>query len=239
MNPIGYLLCGGGVISTSGQYYNYVIAKDGIYISADNPLISAQIPIAVCNIRGLSPTNSILVLIHGKIPVRIFDLAMSVLIADCTRERYVPIVWNNDSYRIDIPGQCREKAKVTYETVENTVLELHSHPDMPATFSPQDNSDEQGLKLYGVVGNIAGDPVINLRIGVHGYFHSISWSDVFEGSLEGCSDINEENEIVQDRQERSDRCEDRSSRLWWYRWLHFRRSLQVTGKRPEDTANRL
>lgn len=201
MNQIGYRLYKDYVIEGDpGQYYDYLIAGNGVFLSAGNSLISAEIQIADCDIRGLIPSDvSAFTLIHGKVPARIFDLALSVLLADCTKERYVAIVWHDDRYRIVVPGQDGIEARVKYETVENTVLELHSHPDMPANFSLQDNHDEQGLKLYGVIGIFPDETTINLRLGVYGYYQVILWQDIFDGSLEGCRDINEETEIVQDR----------------------------------------
>jgi PRTRC genetic system protein A len=203
MNQIGYLLYkdGGLITGEQGQYYDYKILGNGIFISACNSLILAEIQIADCDIRGLKPSGGVsyFQLEHGKIPARLYDLALSVLLADCTKERYVAIVWNDDRYCIVVPGQDGIEARVKYETVENTVLELHSHPDMPANFSMQDNHDEQGLKLYGVVGILPDETTINLRLGVYGYFQVILWQDIFDGSPEGCRDINEETEIVQDR----------------------------------------
>jgi hypothetical protein len=201
MNQIGYRLYKDYVLEgDSGQYYDYLIAGNGVFLSAGNSLITAEIQIADCDIRGLNPSDvSTFTLVHGKVPVRIFGLALSVLLADCSKERYVAIVWTGDRYQIIVPGQDGIEAKVNYETVENTVLELHSHPDMPANFSLQDNHDEQGLKLYGVVGIFPDETTINLRLGVYGYFQIALWKDIFDGILEGCRDINEETEIVQDR----------------------------------------
>lgn len=55
---------------------------------------------------------------------------------------------------------------------------------MPACFSRhQDDKDETGLKLYAVVGRLNVTPVVRLRVGVYGYFHSLTWRDVFDGSL--------------------------------------------------------
>ena len=71
---------------------------------------------------------------------------------------------------------------MTYETLLDTVLELHSHTGgIPAHFSPIDNQDEQGFCLYAVVadmGNLC--PTVELRLGIYGYFLSIERNEVFQ-----------------------------------------------------------
>ncbi|MDO8715567.1 MAG: hypothetical protein Q7J73_01985, partial [Dehalococcoidales bacterium] len=63
----------------------------------------------------------------------------------------------------------------------------------PAFFSHQtDDKDETGLKLYAVVGRLNAAPVVKLRVGVYGYFQTLAWRDVFDGSLIGAVESEEE-----------------------------------------------
>jgi hypothetical protein len=70
---------------------------------------------------------------------------------------------------------------IEYQTMDNVVLELHSHGKMSAFFSGQDNKDEQGFRVYAVAGRLNDEPQIRLRIGIYGYFREILFQEVFDG----------------------------------------------------------
>ena len=62
------------------------------------------------------------------------------------------------------------------------MLEIHSHGPHPAVFSSTDNRDEQGLRLYGVVGRLGTErPEVALRVGAYGHFLPVAWETVFDG----------------------------------------------------------
>lgn len=188
MRIVGYLTKrSDGLYGERGQYYDYIVAGNGVFVEAEGPLLAARVPVAFGDIRGLAPCETQVVLRHGLIPQSVFDLALSVMMVDVTRERYVGVSWN-DGYHLYTPEQDGSGDGVNYDVGDNIVLDLHSHPNMRAWFSPTDNKDEQGLRLYGVVGKLDGRPEVRLRVGVYGYFYPISWGEVFEGSLIGADD---------------------------------------------------
>lgn len=143
-------------------------------------------------VRGLPLIKTrILQLLHGKIPHRLFDLALSVMLIRPEREVYTAIVWN-EGYQLYVPEQSGDSGRVTYQAAENVVVELHSHCDKGMAFSLIDNADEQGFKIYGVVGDLYDEsPSLNLRLGVYGYFYPLHWGDVFDGEPGGVNDKNE------------------------------------------------
>jgi hypothetical protein len=47
------------------------------------------------------------------------------------------------------------------------LCELHSHGLLPAYWSATDDADEQGARLYAVIGRLAARPEIRLRVGVN------------------------------------------------------------------------
>jgi len=53
---------------------------------------------------------------------------------------------------------------------------------MPAYFSPRDNRDEQGGRLYGVIGHIEREnPELTLRLGMFGHWlHNVPGQAVFD-----------------------------------------------------------
>ncbi|MBI4284525.1 MAG: Mov34/MPN/PAD-1 family protein, partial [Chloroflexi bacterium] len=62
----------------------------------------------------------------------------------------------------------------------NTVVDIHSHAGMSAFFSSTDNRDEQGLRLYMVVGRLDTlAPEREMRVGVYGYFSPVDLGDIF------------------------------------------------------------
>ena len=196
MKPVGYLFHRQeGLDGERGLYYNYVLASNGLFIEAENKLIAARIPIADCDVRGLAPLEMKFTLTYGSIPQRFFDLSLGMFLADTTREHYVAVV-GDAGYHFYIPLQDKEGGGVTYEFGERVVLDLHSHATMRPFFSSKDNEDEKGLKVYGVVGNLAGTPVVRLRLGVYGYYLPLSWQDVFDGCLVGALENEEEKEVI-------------------------------------------
>ena len=188
MNFVGYLVKRpDGLYGERGLYYDYVLASNGVFIEAEGSLLAARVPVAHAQIRGLAPLKPMVVLRHGLIPQRHFDLALSAMMVDTSRERYVAVTWN-DGYHLYIPEQEGTGGGVEYQVGDNVVFDLHSHGRMAPFFSTTDNKDEQGLKLYGVVGKLDKTPEVRLRVGVYGYHHPISWGDAFEGSLYGVED---------------------------------------------------
>lgn len=207
MKQVGYLInAEEGLQGERGLYYDYIMASNGIFIEAEGEFLAARIPISVAEIRGLAPLSPKMVLRHGRIPQRFFDLAMGAFMVARSKEMYLAVVYDilSKQYGMVVPEQAESKeqlvdsgdqghgcqTRVSYYTPENVVIDLHSHGDMLACFSSQDNKDEQGFKLYGVVGNLLRDePVINLRIGLYGYFMQLCWTDVFAGCLVGARDF--------------------------------------------------
>lgn len=224
MGVVGYLVNHpDGLQGEKGIYYNYITASNGLFIEAENRLISARIPIAKCNVRGLAPLEKKISFLYGSIPQRFFDLTLNQFLTDISREHYVAVV-GDAGYKFYIPVQDKSEGKVVYATGENVVLEMHSHGTMGAGFSTQDDDDETGMKIFGVIGSLDKRPVIRLRIGVYGYFHELSWSEVFDGSLEGADEYSREEMIDGHDLLRFLSADVREegyypSRLRWHRWL--------------------
>jgi len=223
---VGYLVNHpDGSVGERGLYYNYILASNGLFIEAESPLIAARVPVAECEVRGLAPIKPKVSLTYGSIPQRFFDLALDLFLADISSEHYAAVV-GDAGYHFYIPVQVKSASEVVYEVGKSVVLDLHSHGKMQAGFSPTDNRDETGLKLYGVIGNLNATPVVKLRVGVYGYFQSLEWKGVFDGSLTGAVEY-EEKEVIAEGdlhcipEFHAGELQHRSRGLWWDRW--FRR----------------
>jgi PRTRC genetic system protein A len=184
VKPVGYLLNEGeGLTGEPGLFYDYIEAGNGLFIHARNPLIEATICIGPVKIRGLSPLENQLELVHGKIPRSLYDLSLSILMSDSELERYLAITWEEE-YRLMTPHQERSAGSVKYDRLPSRVMDIHSHVNVYASFvdfSGIDNDDEQGLRLYMVVGRLDTLlPEVQLRLGVYGYFAPLDIDEVFD-----------------------------------------------------------
>ncbi|MBN1190425.1 MAG: hypothetical protein JXA46_11780 [Dehalococcoidales bacterium] len=182
MKPVNYLTnTATGIEGEPGVFYNYILASDGVYLRAQNALLSATVNIARQEIRGLAPLQEEILLRHGKIPLYLLNLAISVLCTKPDIEQYLAITWENNSYSLKSPQEGTGGA-VTYETFDNTVMDIHSHTGgMPAEFTSIDDADEQGFRFSAVAADLRSlFPTITLRLGIYGYFLPLEKSEVFK-----------------------------------------------------------
>lgn len=181
-SPAGYLVkLQSGLTGERGAAYDYVLAGNGVWVEAEGELMAARIQVADGQVRGLPELDQQVKLRHGMIPAYLFDLALNVMLAAPDRETYAGIIWT-DRYQLYVPEQVRKSSTVTYRAADNTVLELHSHGLLNAFFSEQDDSDEQGLKIYGVLGQLHRQPRLMLRAGLYGYFGPVEFNQIFSGA---------------------------------------------------------
>ena len=169
-----------GLDGESGVFYNYILAGNGLYLRAKNAHLAATVCIAPQEIRGLASLKEEIQLLHGKIPLYFLNLALSILCLKPDIEQYMAVTWQGN-YSLSVPSQLQTAGSVTYETLPDTVLDIHSHVGgVPAHFSGIDNRDEQGLGLYAVVGDLRNlCPTIELRLGIYGYFMPLEKEAVF------------------------------------------------------------
>lgn len=181
MRPAGYLLNKEeGLEGESGLFYDYILAGNGLFIRARNPLIATVTCVSPVEVRGLFPLEERIELVHGKVPRRLYDLSLSLLMASSDREQYLAITWE-DEYRLRIPEQERSAASVKYESLLSSIMDIHSHGRMKAWFSGTDDTDEQGLRLYMVVGMLDTLlPEVEIRLGIYGYFTPMCVEEIFD-----------------------------------------------------------
>ena len=181
LSPAGYIINHpSGRIGTNGLTFNYVTAGNGLHIEAQTPLIAARSPMATAHIAGLPPLPEALHLPYGPIPSRLFLAGLSWQKASPYQERYFAIIVRDDQYELNIPQQTGAAISLAYTPPDNAVAEFHSHGPLDAFFSCTDDMDEQGFKIYGVIGHTPNRvPQLALRIGIYGTFREISWQQVF------------------------------------------------------------
>ncbi|MDD4987071.1 MAG: hypothetical protein PHQ43_15140 [Dehalococcoidales bacterium] len=179
--PAGYLIhTQNGLEGEPGFIYDYVLAENGLFLEASSPLLAARICIAPGLVRGLAPQREFILLPHGKIPGRLYELALSILYDNAVRECYLAVTWE-DGYRLRMPLQMRQPGDVKYQVLEKTVMDIHSHPDMAAVSSTTDDEDEQGFRLSLIVGHLnKPEPDVRLRLAMYGYYQKLELGEVFE-----------------------------------------------------------
>lgn len=97
-----------------------------------------------------------------------------------SRERFFTIREDQGNYQLHIPHQRGFASQVRYLTDGRpAVAEFHSHGSHPAHFSATDKADEQGCRIYGIIGRLdLPIPELTMRLGIYGYFKPLEWSQV-------------------------------------------------------------
>ena len=172
--PVGYLHnTAKGLVGEPGLGYNYILARNGLFIRAENEHLEATIQVAEASVRGLAPLAKRVALKHGPIHGLLWEGAYKIFLEDPASECYMAIVWVRDRYELTRPQQDATAASVKYERPRNVVVDIHSHGVIKAFFSTTDDQDDQGLKISIVVGNLDKGPWypdrIASRVCVFGY----------------------------------------------------------------------
>jgi ThiF family len=121
---------------------------------------------------------------QGRLPPESWDVILAIMREQPCREVLVAVTCRASAYRLVRPAQIGASLRVVYRPPADAVLEIHSHGPHPAHFSGTDDADEQGLRIYGVVGHLERHrPEVTLRVGVYGHFLPVPWETVFAGDI--------------------------------------------------------
>ena len=198
LGPVGYLVNHPtGLAGAHGIGYDYVLGSGGLYVQSESASLTARVPVVSCEVRGLAPVAEKVELTHGPIPARLFELGLRWFQDDPDTERFFAVRWDGDAYRPVAPPQIGTGTRLAYLPPKGVVAEFHSHGSSRAFFSATDDRDEQGFRIYGVVGRLdAPRPELSLRVGVYGHFAPVDWSQAFDGPDPGVRLIGQEAETA-------------------------------------------
>ena len=184
---MGYLVNHpGGLSGSQGVGYDYALGAGGIYVQSESANLTARVLVAPADVRGLAPVSEKLDLAHGPIPAHVFELGLAWMLAALDTERFFAVRWDGGAYRLVVPPQEGTGSSLSYEPPAGVVAEFHSHGSHRAFFSATDDRDEQGFRVYGVVGRLQDPlPELALRVGVYGHFALLGWWQVFDGPHPG------------------------------------------------------
>jgi hypothetical protein len=181
-----------GEVSTS-CLYEYILAENGVYARGSREGLQVCIPIMRGTIRGLTSTEPYVRLDYPKVPewilLSILNKSREVCLSAKDRvEALFHLFFDTKTkrWKLETPIQVASIGSVspvevgTGSSYEKALIEIHSHHDMSPVFSYIDNEEEQGFRLYGVIGHIFKDPMLRLRVGLFGNFYEIPANVIFE-----------------------------------------------------------
>ena len=166
--------------------YEYLMGSNGLFIRARRQGLEVQFPIAPATVRGLAVLESYFQFDYPPVPA---DMTHRLLFqAQLQGHKEILFYLRHDfsGWLLDIPDQqkgagfCRPNDDAAESPYAKALINCHSHHSMLARFSPQDDIEEQGFRLYAVIGTLFTQPTIRLRVGVYGYFWEIPAEYVFE-----------------------------------------------------------
>ena len=165
--PVGYLVNHpAGLAGVQGIGYDYVLGSGGLYVQSESAHLTARVTVAPGTVRGLAPVAEKLQLTHGPIPASLFELGLRWFQDAPDTERFFAVRWDGGAYRLVVPPQAGTATRLAYQPPAGVVAEFHSHGGSRAFFSATDDRDEQGFRIYGVVGRLDTPlPELRLRVG--------------------------------------------------------------------------
>ena len=183
----------GGLAGFQGIGYDYVLGSGGVYVQSQSAHLTARIPVAPGEVRGLAPVAEKVELSRGPIPRRLFERGLRWFQAAPDTERFFAVRLDGRANRLVAPAQVGTAASLAYRPPAGVVAEFHSHGSSSAFFSATDDRDEQGFRIYGVVGRLdALRPELRLRVGVYGHFAPLDWRQALGGPQPGIRLMGEE-----------------------------------------------
>jgi PRTRC genetic system protein A len=186
----------GSLPEMSDCLYAYLLAGNGLFVRAKRPGLEALIPVLPGRIAGL-PALTPQVNIARRVPRHLLLAALNWSKEALPNEA---LFWFNlgEKWSVYMPPQRRGKGRVVPldpndRKGTSALVDLHSHARMTPFFSPADDRDERGFRLYAVLGNLHRTPTIRVRLGVYAHFYNLPASTVFE-LPEGILDIHTSSE---------------------------------------------
>ncbi|HAJ60249.1 MAG TPA: hypothetical protein DCP31_14110 [Cyanobacteria bacterium UBA8543] len=156
----------------NASMYEFILAGNGVFIRGVRDGLGVIIPLVECNIAGLEKMEP---QFHLEYPLVSHELLEQMLhISQKTAPNEILFhLWYEQAWKLSIPPQVNQNITVTrLDSSPDVLIEIHSHHVLPANFSAQDNSEESGFKIYGIIGTIFSQPTLRLRVGI---YHQVFW----------------------------------------------------------------
>lgn len=167
-----------------GCLYEYIVGSNGVFLRSNREGLEVMHQIGYTPpINGLRKLNEQFELVQ-RIPYGLFKGVLVDAWKSYEKEKLYYFIYE-DGWRVYVPAQRVSGTTVhpidQYDPLGvKALIELHSHGTMHAVFSPQDNRDETGFRIYSVIGNMNGKLEITTRVGVYGQFWNIPSTWVYD-----------------------------------------------------------
>lgn len=165
--------------------YAYIMAGNGVFLYAKRDDLEVLIPASRAIIAGLPPLESFVNL--PRVPAILMHHILQASRENLPNEILFWFNFDHDQRRwnVDAPLQvCRPASVYPVDKRDplgtKALIDLHSHALMEPFFSPTDDKDEQGFRIFAVIGNVNERPEVRVRVGVYGNYWDIPASMIFE-----------------------------------------------------------
>ena len=163
--------------------YAYIMAGNGVFIYARRPGLEVLIPASTCKIAGL-PELAPRVNIAKRVSAFLLEDALRFCKQVFPNEALFWFNWR-DEWSIHIPDQQITNASAMPcdrhdKAGTSALIDLHSHARFSPFFSPTDDQDEVGFRIYAVIGDVDKTPAMSVRVGVYSHYFNIPASTIFE-----------------------------------------------------------
>jgi PRTRC genetic system protein A len=178
------------VVNTDGSLpeiqaclYAYIMAGNGVFVHARRPGLETLVPVCKYQIAGL-PDLTPRVNIAKRVPASLLEDALRICKQGFPNETLFWFNWS-DEWSIHIPDQQITTASTVPcdrhdKAGTRALIDLHSHARFSPFFSPTDDRDETGFRIYAVIGDLDKTPAMSVRVGVYSHHFNVPTSTVFE-----------------------------------------------------------
>ena len=174
MDLVGYLTAFPGQalpLFDDAHLFEYILAGNGLFLRSKRDGLEALIPVTYCKIVGLEEITPY-VHMDQKIPQSILAEANARALEAFPCEILFWVNLKDRMWNLFVPEQDSLQGSVKpldpfHPKGANALVDMHSHGAFQAVFSPTDNADETGFRLYICIGLAATQ--IAARVGIFGH----------------------------------------------------------------------
>jgi len=189
--------------------YDYVFGADYTFVRTRCPGIDVCFPIGANwhTARGLAEVEPYLMWDLPRVPSRLVEQMYEIgwkMSVERQCEALFHLSWLSPAQSDELAGQAtaiasaegwvlefpeqianEERVKPVHtgagSSAARSIIEVHTHPDGPAKFSPVDDKDEaRGVKIYAVMGELFTKPELRARVSIYGHFCEYPATEFFE-----------------------------------------------------------